>query len=397
VHARARANSGVQRRYSFALACSFPPLLAAQQPASDTVAPKPPVSAAANPLEFSGVLFANYQYRGDAGVSKSANKFDVERVYLTFRMLTGERASIRVTTDVFQQTDTANDSFYKGWVVRVKYAYFQYDFLKRSNFTGVARAGLVHTVAIDHLETFWPRWISPTAVDRAAFFSSADAGLATLFTLPSKWGEVYLTVVNGPGYTARETDRFKDYAARLTLTPLSSVSNAVLRTLALTGWTYQGAVASRFAAGGAGQLGALGYSLPRTRSGVFLGLRDPRLSAGVEYDIRRDGSEAGDNTALSRAVKVDSTGRLAAAFLMVKPFLMLNRESRLPLGIVARWDSYKPNIAVDRTVQFAIAGITWDLTRKASVSLDYQEQSPRGSVTGTSASKTYFLHLLASF
>src|SRR3982750_2857078 len=91
------------------------------------------------------------------------------------------------------------------------------------------------------------------------------SGVATLWTLPNKLGEFYATVVNGPGYTSRETDRFKDYAARLSITPLSGSTNKVIKTFALTGWTYVGAVASSFAAGGAGQVGAVGSSLPRRR------------------------------------------------------------------------------------------------------------------------------------
>ncbi len=136
-------------KYLALLAAAAFPIAAAAQTASST----PPT------LNFSGVLYGNYQYRGDAGASKAQNKFDLERVYLTFRMPAGERGSIRVTTDLFQQTTSGNDAYYKGWVLRAKYAYFQYDFLKNARWVAVARAGLVHTVVIDHSETFWPRWI----------------------------------------------------------------------------------------------------------------------------------------------------------------------------------------------------------------------------------------------
>src|SRR5256885_7604871 len=49
------------------------------------------------PIDFSGAIFANYQYRTDIQ-AKDFNKFDVERAYLTFRMPAGDRTSIRVTT-----------------------------------------------------------------------------------------------------------------------------------------------------------------------------------------------------------------------------------------------------------------------------------------------------------
>src|SRR5215208_8295684 len=115
----------------------------AQQPAPDTTKPAPPPAAAVSvPIDFSGILYANYQYRGDAGAAKSTNKFDLERAYLTFRMPAGDRASIRITADVFQQTAAPNDAFYRGWVVRAKYAYLQYDLVKRVSWNASVRGGL---------------------------------------------------------------------------------------------------------------------------------------------------------------------------------------------------------------------------------------------------------------
>jgi hypothetical protein len=377
-----------------------PLALGAQTPA-DTTRPAPPPPAApaptvSIPVDFSGVLYANFQYQGAKGASKSQNKFDLERAYLTFRMPAGDRASIRITADVFQQQTAPNDAFYRGWVVRAKYAYLQYDYLKSASWTGVVRGGLIHNVVIDHIEQFWPRWISQTAVERSGSFSSADAGVGTLVTLPNKFGEFYATIVNGPGYTSRETDRFKDYAARLSLTPLSGSSNKVIKTFALTGWTYRGAVASSFAAGGAGQIGAIGSSLPRTRSGLFVGVRDPRLSAGFDWVTRKDGSETGLNTVASPRVEVDSTRRLISGFATIKPFQLLNDQSTFPLGLIGRWDQFKPSTGAPGTVNTVIGGLTWDLNKKSAISLDYQEQTPKNGAIAA-ATKTYFLHMVANF
>jgi hypothetical protein len=376
---------------------ALPLALSAQQPADTTrPAPPPPPAAVSIPVDFSGVLYANFQYRGDKGAAKSTNKFDVERAYLTFRMPAGDRASIRITADVFQQTATGPDAFYKGWVVRAKYAYLQYDLIKSATWNANIRGGLLHNVVIDHIEQFWPRWLSQTPVERAGYFSSSDAGVATLWTFPDKFGEFYATIVNGPGYTSRETDRFKDYAARLTITPLSSSSNKVIKTFALTGWGYQGAVASSFAAGGAGQIGQVGSSLPRTRYGVFAGLRDPRFTAGAEWDTRKDAKETGANTVAAPRVEVDSTGRLIAGFVTIKPFQLLNDQSTFPLGLIARWDRAKPNTSTDAYINTVIGGLTWDLNKKSAISLDYQEQTPHsGAIAATT--KTYFLHLVANF
>jgi len=383
----------------FLAALAAPVVLAAQQPADTTrpAPPPPPATATVSvPVDFSGVLLANFQYRSDKGPSKAQNKFDLERAYLTFKMPAGDRASIRITADVFQQTTGPNDAFYKGWVIRAKYAYLQYDYLKSAGWNGAVRGGLIHNVVIDHVESFWPRWISQTAIERSGFFSSADAGVGTVVTLPNKFGELYATIVNGPGYASRETDRFKDYAARVSLTPLSGSSNKVIKTLALSGWTYVGAVGSQFAAGGAGQIGPVGSSLPRTRAGVFLGVRDPRFSAGAEWDTRKDARETGANTLVSPRVEVDSTGRLISGFAAIKPFQLVNDRSTLPLGLVARWDRFKPNTATPGYVNTVIGGLTWDLNKKSALSLDYQEQTPRNGAIAA-VTKTYFLHLVANF
>ena len=375
-----------------------PIALLAQQPADTTKPAAPPPAASVSiPVDFSGVIYANFQYRGDAGAAKSTNKFDLERAYLTFRMPAGDRASIRITADVFQQATPPNDAFYRGWVVRAKYAYLQYDYLKSATgWNGLVRGGLLHNVVIDHVESFWPRWISQSPVERAGFFSSSDAGVATQLSFPNKFGELYATIVNGPGYTSRETDRFKDYAARLSLTPFSGSSNKVIKTFALTGWTYVGAVGSQFVAGGPGQVGTVGSSLPRTRAGIFAGVRDPRLSIGGEWDTRKDAREGGANTVLAPRVEIDSTGRLIAGFVTTKPFQLLNDKSTFPLGVIARWDRFKPNTATDAYINTVIGGLTWDLNKKTALSLDYQEQTPHSGAIAA-ATKTYFLHLVANF
>ncbi len=383
-----------------AAALLAPGALLAQQPA-DTTKPAPPptpppAAAVSIPVDFSGVLYANFQYRGDAGPNKSTNKFDVERAYLTFRMPAGDRASIRITADVFQQTTVGSDAFYKGWVVRAKYAYLQYDYLKSGGWNGLVRGGLLHNVVIDHVEQFWPRWISQTPIERNGFFSSSDAGVATLLTFPNKFGEFYATIVNGPGYTNREVDRFKDYAARLSLTPLSGADNKVIKSFTLTGWTYIGAAGSQFVNGGAGQLGPVGTSMPRTRGGVFVGVRDPRLSAGFDWATRKDAREGGLNTIISPRTEIDSTGRLLAGFVTAKPFQLLNDQSTFPLGLVGRWDRFKPNTDLPGYINTVIGGLTWDLNKKTALSLDYQEQTPHSGAV-IAATKTYFLHLVANF
>lgn len=370
-----------------------PPPRTEPAPVSDTVKRAPERTAPR--IDFSGVVFGNYQYRLDRGVTRGANRFDVERVYLTFRMPAGERASVRVTTDLFQQQSSGSDAFYRGWVLRAKYAYLQYDYLKRGGITGAVRMGFVHNAFIDHDESFWPRWIGTVATDRHGYFSSADVGLATALTFPRKRGEFYAALVNGPGYTSREIDRFKDVSVRLTLTPFGSAPAGFWRSLALSGWAYQGALGSKFAAGGAGQVGPIGSSLERDRWGVFAGVRDPRLTVGAQYARRYDQGEIGSNTSADPRDIVDSSGNLVSAYAMARVLGGGGKTPR-PLHALARIDRVTTNELDGDTQHLVIGGLVWDFNAASSLSLDYQEQLPqRGSAVA--ANKTIYLHLVARF
>lgn len=376
------------------------PTAAGQQPDSARTdstrrAPPPPAPAKTPQLDFSGVFFANWSYRTDR-VARAQNRFDLERSYLTFRMPVGDRTSVRVTADVFQNTGAPGDAFYRGWAFRAKYAYVQHEFVRASGGTSAAaRLGMLQTVVIEHVESFWPRWISRSAVEIAGFFASADLGAAAQLNLPSKQGELYVTVTNGPGYTSRETDRFKDAAARLTLTPLAE-RTGFFSTLALTAWGYKGAIASRFVSGGPGQVGTVGEGLRRDRWGAFAGLKDRRLTLGAEWAQRGDEGELGGNTTASPRVVIDSTGTLLSGFAIVRPaeWLAPGRTSRV--AVLGRYDRFRFNDEAAPASRLLIAGIIWDLDRRLSVAADYQQQLPRDGASG-SDTKTWFLHAVASF
>ena len=64
----------------------------ARQPADTQPTPPPPAPAASLPFDFSGIIYANYQYGGVKG-NRSVNRFEVERAYLTFRATPGEHFS----------------------------------------------------------------------------------------------------------------------------------------------------------------------------------------------------------------------------------------------------------------------------------------------------------------
>jgi hypothetical protein len=344
-------------------------------------------------LDFSGVFFANFQYHADTGVTKGSNKFDVERIYLTFRMPVGDRLGVRVTTDIFQAQSP--DGTVKGWLLRAKYAYLQYDYGTKPALSGSARFGIVPTVIIDHEENFWPRFIAQVVVDRSGLLSPADGGVATVVQLPGSRGELFAGVTNGPGYTSRESDRFKDYSTRLSLTPLAAHGGR-LKNLTLTGWIYRGAVGSKFSNGGPGQIGPVGSALPRNRWGIFAGVRDAAFTAGAHYGGMSDASESGANTAASPRVLRDSAGRFASVYTTFKPARILSVSSRSPFGIVLRYDNFIANRATGTGSRLLIGGVTADLSERVKVSLDYKNQTPRNGA-GVPITRIYFAHIAANF
>jgi hypothetical protein len=208
-------------------------------------------------------------------------------------------------------------------------------------------------------------------------------------------GELYATITNGPGYTSREIDRFKDYATRITVTPWASQPKSILQSLALSGWVYKGATASRFASSGTGQTGPLGYALDRNRWGLHAGLLNPRLTLGAEYASRQEEGELGNNTQASPATVIDSTGTLASAYAVLRPFASRTAHPH-PLGLVARYDRVNVDTDNDARYDVIIAGLIWDLSSKASFSIDYQDNKP---VSGDPIARSYtwFAHFVARF
>jgi hypothetical protein len=348
--------------------------------------------------ELSGVLFGNYQYHVEDGPRASGNEFVLDRAYLTLRSSLGERTSVRLTSDLFR-----NGS--EGYDLRLKYAYLQYQLHRGTR--AFVRAGILQTVEIEHEETFWPRWLGPVSTDRFGFFSSADVGVSAGLTLPDSLGEVYAAVTNGRGFRDAGTDdRFKDYAARLTLTPLAGrdVPRA-LRGLSISPWYHKGDTASTFGPGRspAGNpddyLGTVHAGRTRDRYGIIGGLRDPRLTLGVGVAEYRREEEGGQNTTTSPVVLSERTSRLVTAIAVARPLPGADADTPHPLGVVLRYDRFRPDVDADPYVHFVAGGVTYDVSSRISLALDYQEQLPRegASPVQYAPSQVYFVHLMARF
>jgi len=358
-----------------------------------TTAPPPP------PLDFSGVLFLGFQSGGtktERRVSQQS-RFDVDRIYLTFRMPAGENMSIRVTTDVFQQRDSTRDQFYRGWIIRAKYAWGQYDYIRGSSteLRAVARLGLINTPVVDYEEGFWLRGLSQVAIDQNGYSASSDAGVSTLVTMPNRIGEGYVGIWNGSGYASRETDRFKDYGGRFTFTPFRGWQSAV-RMLSITPWGIKGYRGSDFVRG-RGSVRPVAEGLQKDRYGVFIAVRDPRFVIGNQLAWKTDIAETVADT-ITTTVPTQNTvhAHLSSSFAIVKPVALLTGNASSPYNLVFRYDHIKPNDDTRPYHDFIIAGVGYDLNRRASLWLDYQNQDPKNGSTVADV-KTLFIQAIVTF
>jgi hypothetical protein len=385
----------IPRTTAAAMAAGLLALATVGARAQDSTRTPPPPKVKTPSLDFSGVVFGNFDIETDdatkaANGGHSTNKFDIERAYLTFKMPAGSRASVRVTTDIKPGTSASG---YQGWFVRLKYGYLEYNYLKptATGVSGYARIGILTTVLIDHEESFWPRYLSKTAVEKAGFFSSADVGAAGQLSLPNKMGELYATITNGNGYESPETNRFKDVALRVSLTPLAKTPG-FLQSLTISPWAYLGQNASKFATD---TTDPIGDGLKRNRYGVFAGVKDPHLTLGAEWAERTDASEGG-STPLTRTVTT-TTGRLLDGFAIVRPFRFSADAASMPsIGLVARYDHFTPDDAAAGYQENWIGGVFWEPTPQTALALDYQRTTPKGGLSGA-VSGIWYLHWQVTF
>jgi hypothetical protein len=370
-------------------AAAIPAVTMAQQSPSTPATPAAATTTVSLPIEFSGLIFPQFIYGGAKGNgTRSANQFQLERAYLTAKAKIGDRLSLRLTSDIYRPGGNA------GYTMRAKFAYMQYDYWTNGagfmGTNGQVRIGMQQTILNETEESFWPRYVAKIASERAGFFSPADLGASTTLSFGNGIGELFVEVTNGPGYTTPENDRFKDYSARLTLTPFGST---LAHGLVLAPWYYKGTVASALRPSDGRK---------RDRAGVFAGYKTPAFMLGG--DIEQSTNE------IERAVPAgvatdDRSGKVFSAYTQLRPFAMMSATGNKSWGILLRWDNvtgdtgYVPNTGDFPVVKgkFMVAGITRDVNSKLSWSLDFQQQSPNGASAPALDLRTYNLHVSAAF
>lgn len=335
---------------------------------------KPPTPAGPT---VGGTIFANYSCTTTGVAGNGFNAFEMERAYLTVRAPMGDDWKAQITTDVFRKSPQDANTYYRGLSVRMKFAYLDYAPLK-----GISiKMGLVPGIWFPVEDVLWKyRGVQTTPSDKYSYLSTADIGVSASYALPEKLGEASVFYYNGEGYALPDTNRFKDIAGRLVLTPFSS--NEALKSLTIGAFGL---------AGGSG----VATAKTKTRYGVIASYAYSIASIGGEYITREDSYNRANNLVGDSAV-------IAGAALSVFGEIKAPFEPRL--SVLWRYDMSDPNTSLSNDATTSIlGGIVWKATEKIIFSLDYQKatgeskflKNPNKTLIDTD--EKIFVHTIVNF
>ena len=153
--------------------------------------------------KLSSKVYFNYSYNSD---TKPTNKFEIHRVYLTYKNKITKNLSYKFTSDV-GRFNTGKDNrlslYLKNALVAWTTDYGKFVFgLQGMNMFGLQ-------------EHNWGyRFVEKSPMDLHHFASSADLGLGYYNKFGKKVNFSFL-VTNGTGYKKSETDNYKKYSVQL--------------------------------------------------------------------------------------------------------------------------------------------------------------------------------------
>jgi hypothetical protein len=169
----------------------------------------------------------------------SRNSFYFDRAYINIKASLTPQITARLTPDVYSVTDGNGKTQY---FTQMKYGYFDYTPLNTDDGLSLTfSAGLIPNQWISNVEKYYGyRGVAKTFTDYSwttsavrsgntvkvgsgSFFSSADLGMTTKLSLPKKYADLYVSILNGNGFRNEGFDqnRFKDFMVTGFIYPLS--------------------------------------------------------------------------------------------------------------------------------------------------------------------------------
>src|SRR4030095_16947247 len=310
------------------------------------------------------------EFTDASGNQVHSNAFNLGRSYINVTGQLHHLVAFRITPDIAREGG-AGSTLNGSYVVRIKYAYAQFnmdDWLPHGTWL---RFGVQQTPYIDYYEGIYRyRFQRQIFIEREGFLSSSDLGLSGRLAFPSNFGDVHVGVYNGEGYNRSEVNDQKAFQIRATLRPAPAVP--ILRGLRRTGF-YD---ADHYV-----------HDAERQRAAAFLSFEHPWVNFGADY------VDASDQTAVS-ARKIDSEGWSA----WVTP--------RTPIGIegLFRYDELKPDTGQDesRKKKRFIGGVAyWFTFFKPGVTTallaDYENVKYERFAPERPSERRFALHMLLNF
>ena len=321
---------------------------------------------------FGATLFANYMYSVRGTDGKYFTRFDLDRVYLTMKTPLADDWKFQATTDIYRNASTT--SYYNGLDVRLKFAFVDYAPVTQVS----VKFGMIPGPWNGLVETYWKfRGVASTASDKYGLINTADLGLSACYTLPAKYGDVSVYMLNGPGYAAPEANRFKDYVVRATVYPFPNSEE--LKGLMVSGLGYFGSNGTAVA-------------LEKNRIGGFIGYNSSCVTVGSEYLVTK--------TAPTNPDTITSGNELSVFCELKSPFAGAASQ----FSVIGRFDVNEPNVHKGGDVtRFYVVGLVWKATDKVWWSIDHQEclteSSTQKSTDGSmvNADVRWFLHAILMF
>jgi len=294
-------------------------------------------------VQITGQMFSFYSYTLAGIEGDNFNRFDLDRLYLTARGQIFEGAKLQLTSDLYR--NSAAGSYYSGLSLRIKFAMLDYAVTPSLTI----KAGMIPTVWPGFVDGIWKyRGVQTSVTDRQTYFPTADLGASVTYLTPDKRYEVAGFVLNGSGYTSPENNRFKDFAVRISASPFNDTP--LLKPLLVAGYIYKGANAS-----------SSGLALQRDRVGGLVSYSYSGLSAGAEYDVRKDAPSNPDTTMSGNAVSV--FGEFSAPF----------EELKNTLSLIWRYDLVDPDNRKGGDMnRLLILGIAYKVNERFIIVLDNQ-------------------------
>lgn len=294
-----------------------------------------------------GRIFADY--RQQLNGEDSFRGFNVKRAYIGYKYTYDSKISAQIILDIGKPLAIDNKRY-----AFIKNALIEYKASSKLTLSG----GITEVKGSSLPNSYWGRKyvIQPFLLENK-FMNSADLG----FTIDYKVSDIFsvdLGVFNGEGYAMIQNDNILQYAAGLTITPVSGLA------LRLYGDIYKDEDASRNTIAG------------------FAGYKTSKFMLGAEYSYRTD---------IDMTDSHNIFGYSAIASLNITPKVDLFGRYDILSSVILDGETDPWNIPNDGSL--IVGGIQYSYAKYIKLSLNYQGWTPDDS----SEERTDYIQLNALF